>query len=99
MYNYVMKFEWDEEKNTLNKVKHKISFELASLVFKDPLALTQFNSHINNEERWHTIGMVGGEVIVLVVHTHKLEDNKEIIRIISARKATSHERRKYEDKD
>ncbi len=91
-----MKYEWDENKNKINYVKHKISFELAKLAFDDPLHRTQFDRVADNEERWHTLGMIQNQLLALVVHTYRTVDDEEVIRIISARKATKHERRLYE---
>lgn len=88
--------EWDPTKNKKNKAKHKISFELASLVFEDKLRQTRPNGVVGNEQRFETIGMVHGELLVLVVHTWLDMDGTEYIRIISARKAIKHERKSYE---
>lgn len=90
------RFEWDETKNRSNQYKHRISFETASLVFSDPFALAALERVENGEERWQTIGTVHGTVIILVAHTVRFEHQSEIIRVISARKATSYERRRYE---
>ncbi len=90
-----MRFVWDEEKNRRNRAKHKVSFETAALVFDDPNALNIQDRFIEGEERWQTLGLVGGIVVLLVAHTVCEEDEEEIVRIISARKATSHERRIY----
>ncbi len=92
-----MKYEWNEDKNLTNLAKHKVSFELASEVFNDPLHLVVFDRTENTEERWHALGMVYGQVLLLVVHTYKTVSGNEIIRIISARKATKYERRFYEE--
>lgn len=93
-----MQFEWDEAKNNSNRKKHGISFELASLVFQDPFVLSRLDSRFDQEERWLSIGQVGGETIIIVAHTVFDEDHhEEIIRIISARKATSGERKLYLD--
>ena len=92
-----MRYEWDENKNESNLEKHGLSFETASLVFNDPNALSIPDRIENGEERWQTIGMIENIVIVMVAHTIKLEmDSQEIIRIISARKATRAERQEYE---
>lgn len=91
-----MKIEWDENKNRKNKGKHGVSFETASLVFEDPLHLSKWDRIENGEERWLTIGQVGDLVILIVAHTYHENDGSESIRIISARKATKHERRRYE---
>lgn len=89
-----MRFEWDENKNRGNLVKHKVSFETASLVFDDPLALAIQDRIVEGEERWQTLGMVSG-VVLLVAHTYRYEDSDEVIRLISARKAVARERRGY----
>jgi uncharacterized protein len=90
-----MRFEWDENKSQANIRKHKVGFELSALVFDDPYAITTLERIVDDEERWQTIGMAGGLMLILVVHTHK--DDDEVIRIISARKATRSERKIYED--
>lgn len=91
-----MHWRWDAVKDKANHQKHGISFETAVLVFEDPLALTLEDPY-PDEERWRTIGRVVN--IVMVVHTRPDFDpltGEEVGRIISARKATSHERRAYE---
>lgn len=96
MYIIVMKFEWDPAKNVRNIAKHGLSFELAREVFDDPLHKTQWNGIYENEERWQTIGLLDGCWVVVVIHTDKDDQGTEIIRIISARKATTSERNFYE---
>src|SRR5580658_7135390 len=91
-----MRFEWDEQKNRQNLRKHDVRFETAMLVFDDPYALTQ-RDFTSEEERWITVGAIGPGSILLVVHTFYEEQGEEIIRIISARAAESHERRAYEE--
>ena len=91
-----MEFEWDEQKNLTNYLKHKVSFELACLVFADPLHLVKFDRVVAGEERWHALGSVMGRHVLVVVHTYRNKENEEIIRIISARRASPHERRQYE---
>ena len=90
-----MRFEWDEVKNRRNLEKHKISFETARLVFDDPRSRSIQDRLVDDEERWQTVGMIQG-LIVLVAHTYLAEGEEEVIRIISARKATRAERRVYE---
>lgn len=94
-----MRFEWDPKKDAANQVKHGISFESAQLVFGDPLALTiPDKGHSGDEDRWITLGMDGfSSLLVLVVHTYRDTENEEVIRIISARKATPKERKQYVD--
>lgn len=91
-----MRFTWDEEKNASNLAKHGVSFERATLVFDDPRAISLLDDY-DLEERWLTIGLVNG-VVVVVVHTvqEPHNENDEEIRIISARKATRREREIYE---
>lgn len=90
-----MRFECDEVKSRGNLEKHKISFETARLVFDDPNARSMQDRVVDGEERWQTVGMMRG-LIVLVAHTYRQESEEEVIRIISARKATPAERRVYE---
>ena len=80
-----------------NKRKHGISFETAQLVFQDPLHITRHDRIENREQRWQTVGTVGGLQLLLVAHTWLDEqDGSEHIRIISARLATKIERKAYE---
>jgi uncharacterized protein len=91
-----MRFEWDEAKNRQNLAKHRISFELATLVFDDPHALSDLDRVVGDEERWQTIGMIAG-VAVFVAHTWwEEEDGEDVIRLISTRRASPAERRHYE---
>jgi uncharacterized DUF497 family protein len=89
-----MRFEWDRVKNRNNVAKHKVSFETAISVFDDASALSVADRIVNGEERWQTLGMVDG-VILIVAHTWAETDGDEVIRVISARKATPTERRAY----
>jgi len=86
-----MHIEWDEAKNRANQRKHCVAFETAELVFLDPFALHWQDRYVEDEERWQTIGEVQGRVLV-VAHTWLADDH---IRIISARKATPQERKRY----
>lgn len=92
-----MRFTWDEEKNASNLAKHGVSFERATLVFDDPRAISLLDDY-DLEERWLTIELVNGVVVVVVVHTvqEPHNENDEEVRIISARKATRREREIYE---
>lgn len=91
-----MRFEWDERKSASNLRKHGIDFSFAAFAFGDPMQLIAPDSVVNGEERWRTTGMALGKVLVLVVHTIQ-DENEEVLRIISAREANSHERRIYEE--
>jgi uncharacterized DUF497 family protein len=93
-----VRFDWDERKNESNLRKHGIDFNTASLVFDDPMHLPTPDREIDGEQRWQTIGMADGVLLLLVVHTVEDEDEAdELVRIISARKAEAHERRTYYD--
>ena len=92
-----MRFTWDETKNQINQRDHQVSFELAREVFADPLALSTMDRVEDGEQRWQTVGMVGGTVILLVAHTVSEQEEEEVLRIISARKATKYERKAYEE--
>ena len=93
-----MRFEWDPDKNLSNQDKHSISFEEACRVFLDPLHRSVQDRFVDGEQRWQTIGTVEGLALVLVAHTVRDDNDTEVIRIISARVATSKERRHYEKK-
>ena len=93
-----MRWIWDLEKSWANLRAHGLSFETAMLVFDDPFASTRDDPY-PHELRWRTIGIVGS-VVVMVVHTWPgtaPESGEEVGRIISARKATRHERGAYEE--
>jgi uncharacterized DUF497 family protein len=92
-----MQITWDEIKSRSNLSKHKVSFEVASHIFDDPLQLSRLDRVVDGEERWQTIGSVGGVIILLVAHTWVDDGAETAIRIISARKANSHERKRYEE--
>jgi hypothetical protein len=65
-------------------------------VFDDPRAVSQLERVKDEEERWQTLGLAGGIMILLVVHTYREPSGEEVLRIISARKATPRERTVYE---
>ncbi len=89
-----MKFDWDDKKANLNLKKHKVSFEEASTVFFDPLAkLAVDPDHSDIENRMILIGHSHSSNLLFVVHLYK--ESEEIIRIISARKATKKEKKDY----
>lgn len=91
-----MRVVWDESKNQINQNKHRLSFETAQLVFDDPLHVSRQERIEGGEQRWQSIGLVHGLVLLLVAHTVIEADGHETIRIISARKADKTERRIYE---
>jgi uncharacterized protein len=63
------------------------------LVFYDPFHVSRQDREVEGEERWQTIGVVQGIRVLLVAHT--VEEEENLIRILSARKATPQERRIY----
>ncbi len=89
-----MQFEWNLDKAESNYEKHGISFEEATTVFDDLLSVTFPDpDHSVREQRYIIIGISGFGQLLIVSHT----DREEIVRIISARKATRQERRFYEE--
>jgi uncharacterized DUF497 family protein len=93
------RFEWDPAKAVSNLRKHGVSFETAARVFADPHALVEQDRTEDGEERWQTIGVVEGVVMLVVAHTVREEDKIEVIRIISARRANRREGRRYEEEN
>lgn len=92
-----MKYEWNEEKNTLNQQKHGISFEEAKEVFDDALQISKLDKRFSYfEERWITVGSTSKHKVLVVANLFFTDDGEEIIRIISARKANRQERESYE---
>jgi len=89
-------FTWDENKNRSNYRKHGVFFETAVVVFDDPEFVMTRDRIVEDEERWQTIGLVEGVLLLLVAHTMESRDDEEIVRIISAREVTARERRRYE---
>lgn len=92
-----MKVTWKPAKSSTNKKKHGLSVEAAKLVFDDPLHLTRQDRIENGEVRWQTLGRVHGVVLLLVAHSVADDETGEThIHIISARRATKLERKRYE---
>jgi conserved hypothetical protein len=97
MYNIIigMNVTWDEAKNLSNQKKHGVSFEEAETVFyDDDSVLFDDPDHSVGEERFLIIGVTDTEKLCIVSHCYRDED---VIRIISARKATKHEKQIYWD--
>jgi uncharacterized protein len=84
-------FEWDKNKDRLNRQKHDVSFSDTFAVFEDPAALT-IEDNERGEERFVTVGMDCFGRVLVVAYTWR----GEIIRIISARRATKPEVKQYE---
>jgi hypothetical protein len=90
-----LRFEWDEDKAASNATKHGVTFEEASTIFGDPLAVIfDDEEHSLDELREIIIGHSASERLLLVSFTERGED---AVRIISARKATKRERKDYEE--
>ncbi|MGI8485346.1 MAG: BrnT family toxin [Thermomicrobiales bacterium] len=92
-----MRFEWDIRKSRSNLTKHGITFELAEIIFFDPLSRTMPDREVNGEKRWITLGTLPNGRVLFVAHTLTGSDEEPVVRIISARKATIHERREFEE--
>ena len=94
---YAIRFEWDENKNEINKKKHNISFEEAKTVFYDEDALLISDvEHTFDEDRFVLLGFSSNANLLVVCHCCR--NSESVIRIISARKATKSESRQYHDR-
>ncbi|MCB8984234.1 MAG: BrnT family toxin [Ardenticatenaceae bacterium] len=93
-------FEWDPNKNKENIRKHRVSFERAATVFRDPKQISIFDDHHSeDEERWVTMGIDSSGTLRIVVHTFvPVSRTTYRIRIISARKATKVETAIYQQR-
>ena len=90
----MIRFEWDDNKNEINKKKHKISFEEARTVFYDDAALVIDDpEHSEDEDRFIILGLSKRANLLVVCHCYRESDT--VIRIISARKATKTESQYY----
>jgi uncharacterized DUF497 family protein len=87
-------FQWDEEKAATNLLRHGITFEAACETFFDPFLKVEDASVDEDEQRDANLGMAVNWRLLYVVFVMREDD---IVRIISARKATSDERRRYEN--
>lgn len=96
-----MRFTWHATKADSNLKKHRISFEIATRAFADPFHLSEQDRIEDGEQRWQTIGLVEGHLLLLVAHIVAEEgdtdENVEVIHIISARRADRKERKRYEE--
>jgi uncharacterized DUF497 family protein len=89
-----MRFEWDREKAKRNIKKHKVTFEEAVTAFYDPLSVTFSDpDHSIGEQRFITIGYSSRHRLLVISHTER----GDVLRIISARLATVHERKRHEE--
>jgi uncharacterized DUF497 family protein len=87
-----MKFEWDEQKNQANIKKHGMDFADAHKVFEYPMLVNLDDRQDYGEDRWIGVGLMDMRVVVIVF----TEPDENTIRVVSFRKATSHERKRYE---
>ena len=91
----MIRFEWDASKATANLRKHRVSFEEAKSVFYDEFAVQFFDDeHSSDEDRFLLLGLSSGTRLLIVCHCER--DDGEVIRIISARKATHRESAFYQ---
>ena len=92
-----MRFEWDERKDRSNQRKHGVGFEEAAAVFADPLHVSWLDERFSAfEERWVTVGQTTQGVTLTVANLFFDERGDEVVRVISARRATNREREAYE---
>jgi hypothetical protein len=96
----VVEFEWNEEKNLMNVVKHGLPFETVLSVFDDPdlIVIPGHTDERSHEQRWAAIGAVSidnEQAVLFIVHVYRGTNETKVFRIISARKASSSERRRY----
>lgn len=87
-----MKYEWDPHKNQLNRQNHKLDFADAPLIFAQPMLVQLDEREEYGEDRWIGVGLLNLRVVVIVF----TEPRPDTIRAISLRKATSNERKQYE---
>ena len=93
----MFEFEWDPAKAASNARKHGVSFEDAATVFANDLLLSMLDDeHGGAEERWISQGRTRDGQLLVVVHTWRELDDRTLVRIISARRTTPRERRRYE---
>ena len=89
-----MRFEWDSSKAASNAKKHKVTFEVAKTVFYDDFAVQFFDEeHSFDEKRFLLLGMSSDARLLLVCHCER--EDGDVIRIISARRATESEAQNY----
>jgi uncharacterized DUF497 family protein len=92
----LLSFEWDDAKARENLRKHRVGFEEATEIFRDPLSITVPDpSHSLHESRFTILGLTQRDRALVVVYTER----GETIRIVSCRQATPHERKRYEKQE
>lgn len=89
-----VRFEWDEAKAAANVQKHGVAFEEAATALRDPLAASGYDpDHAADEDRFVTFGVSADGRLLVVAHA----EHGEVVRIISARRASRPERTIYEE--
>jgi hypothetical protein len=90
-------FSWDPQKAIINFEKHGVSFEESATIFSDPQGLDWEDlAHAAQEKRYKRLGTsINGNILLLVYTVRRSRDEKETIRIISARRASRKERKAY----
>ena len=91
----MIRFEWDKVKASSNQRKHGVSFEEAQSVFYDEFAIQYFDDESAEEDRFILLGISNQSRVLVVIHCERGK-SADAIRIISARKATKHERNFYQ---
>ncbi len=86
-----MRFEWDDRKNELNRAKHGLSFEEATVIWDGFVFTREDGRRDYGETRWLSLGLLSGDVVILVAHTKR----RGHVRLISARPASRTERTIY----
>lgn len=96
---WLLRFDWDPAKAAVNRRKHGIAFSLAATVLQDPCAVSIPDEyHSEHEERWVTMGRARNGQVLVVIHIERHSGPHETtVRIISARRSTGPERRRYEE--
>jgi uncharacterized protein len=92
-----IEFTWDRAKAKQNLQKHGVSFETARRVFSDPHLIVVQDCEIEGEIRYHAIGYAASHRLLTVVFVDRSQEDREIIHIISARKAEAYEQSTYSD--
>ena len=90
-----MELEWDINKEKRNIRKHKLNFSLATRMMSNPSASVIYDRYENKEHRYHLMSFVEDTCLVMI-HTYPDENDENRVRIIGLRKATAHERKRYE---
>ena len=90
--NFYMQYEWDEQKNEINIAKHGIDFADAPRLFSGPVRVILDDRQDYGEDRWIGLGLLEGRVVVVAF----TEPRENVVRVISLRRALSHEQKQYE---